>query len=255
VDALRLARKAITHPASIPSAIGKRVAPPDPRIRFRDDAYLRMNARRLEHLASLGLPLERRSVLEVGAGICDLTGFFLDRECTVVTTEGRRSNVEVLRGRYPELDVRLLDMDSAPAGFDVDAEVVFCYGLLYHLALPAEALAFLAGRTRGLLLLETIVSPAEGSSISHVEERKHVASESIHGKGSRPTRTWLHDELGRYFPHVYCTRTQPWHPEFPVDWAQAQASPVATRAVFVAAREPITSVSLTNEIPERQERH
>ena len=35
--------------------------------------YLRINGRRLEHLASLGLPLDGRTVLEVGAGLGDLT--------------------------------------------------------------------------------------------------------------------------------------------------------------------------------------
>jgi 16S rRNA A1518/A1519 N6-dimethyltransferase RsmA/KsgA/DIM1 with predicted DNA glycosylase/AP lyase activity len=46
---------------------------------FHSNHYLRMNQRRLEHLASLGLPLSGRTVLELGAGIGDLSTFFLDR--------------------------------------------------------------------------------------------------------------------------------------------------------------------------------
>ena len=56
---------------------------------FRNFQYLRMNARRLEHLASLGLPIAGREVLEVGAGIGDLTSFFLDRGCSVTAIEPR----------------------------------------------------------------------------------------------------------------------------------------------------------------------
>jgi hypothetical protein len=43
--------------------------------------YRRINARRLEHLIELGLPLQQRSVLELGAGVGELTSFFLDRGC------------------------------------------------------------------------------------------------------------------------------------------------------------------------------
>jgi hypothetical protein len=45
---------------------------------FHNLRSLRMNARRLEHLM---LPDGSRSALEVGAGIGDLSAFFLDRGC------------------------------------------------------------------------------------------------------------------------------------------------------------------------------
>ena len=54
-----------------------------PETAFGNPADLRMNARRLEHLAGLGLPIAGRDVLEVGAGIGDLTSAFLDRGCQV----------------------------------------------------------------------------------------------------------------------------------------------------------------------------
>lgn len=54
---------------------------------FHSIFYLRHNARRQEHLATLGLDLGNKSVLEVGAGIGDHTQFFLDRGCKVLCTE------------------------------------------------------------------------------------------------------------------------------------------------------------------------
>ena len=51
--------------------------------------YLRHNARRLEHLAGLGLPLHGRSVVEFGAGVGDHTAFYLDRDCAVTATDAR----------------------------------------------------------------------------------------------------------------------------------------------------------------------
>src|SRR5262245_4186926 len=64
---------------------------------FHSDEYSRHTARRLEHLASLGIPVHSRTVLEVGAGIGDLTHYFLDRGCTVTATDVREENVRYLK--------------------------------------------------------------------------------------------------------------------------------------------------------------
>src|ERR1700730_18661 len=84
---------------------------------FHADHYLRQNHRVLEHLATLSLPLTNRSVLEVGAGIGDHTSFFLDRGCTVVTSDARSENCDIIRQRYPDADVRILDLDRPDVEF------------------------------------------------------------------------------------------------------------------------------------------
>ena len=72
---------------------------------FHTDHYLRHNQRLLEHLATLGLPIAGRTVLEVGAGIGDLTSFFLDRairraEAAVLGREARLVDAEDPLGRH-----------------------------------------------------------------------------------------------------------------------------------------------------------
>jgi hypothetical protein len=56
---------------------------------FDTEAALEFNEARLGHLASLDLRLDGRTVLEVGAGVRRLTGFYIDRGCSVVLTEAR----------------------------------------------------------------------------------------------------------------------------------------------------------------------
>src|SRR4051794_26482202 len=73
-----------------------------PKGSFWSPQYIRHNQRRQEHLASLGLEIAGRDVLEVGAGIGDHTSFFLDRGCRVTITDGRPKNVRLLRERYPD---------------------------------------------------------------------------------------------------------------------------------------------------------
>src|SRR5690349_18827095 len=111
---------------------------------FSSWRYQRHNSRRLEHLASLGLNLQNRRVLEVGAGIGDHTHFYIDRKCQVVTTEGRKENFDLLRKRYPELETHLLDLDDPRPVIKGVFDVIHCYGVLYHLKTPSEALQFLA---------------------------------------------------------------------------------------------------------------
>jgi SAM-dependent methyltransferase len=222
---------------------------------FNSWHYQRHTQRRQEHLASLGLHLAGRSVLEVGAGIGDHTSFFLDRGCLVLVTEARPENLKVVRERYPDLDVRRLDLDDPPSEFAPTVEVVYCYGTLYHLARPAEALAFLAERTSDLLLLETCVSLGDALELNRVREKKRDFSQALEGTGCRPTRPWVWAELEKHFPFVYVTVTQPWHEEFPLDWRAAVGDDGLTRSVFVAAKRELALSTLSPRLLDQQTRH
>jgi SAM-dependent methyltransferase len=216
--------------------------------------YMRHNQRRQEHLASLGLALAEQTVLEVGAGIGDHTGFFLDRGCAVTVTEAQEQNLAILRTRYPGLDVRQLDL-NAPPGDAIDVDVVYCYGTLYHLQDPATAIAWMARCARGMLLMETCVSAGQADEVHPFEERAGDPDNALTGHGCRPTRRWVRRELAACFAHVYMPVTQPWHEEFPLDWSRPElANQTLIRAVFVASHRPIANQLLTEELPMAQVR-
>lgn len=229
--------------------------PVTPEDAFRTSSYLRLNARRLEHLASLGLDLSKKRVLEVGAGIGDLTTFFVDRGCTVDATDARQDNIESLRRNFagePRVTAALLDMDNPGPFAGRPYDVVFCYGLLYHLRDPEAAIRFMSQSASGVLLLETCVSFGDHEAMNPVPEDALVHSQATSGTGCRPTRPWVLRRLREQFPHVYIPRTQPASDEFPVDWSAATSRAPLTRAIFVASRKPIDSVMLTEELLARQ---
>lgn len=228
---------------------------PTPRDAFLNDAYIRHDKRRQEHLASLGLDLADRTVLEVGAGIGNHTSFFIDRGCKVVSSEGRDENLEMLRTRFPEIEIRHLDLDLPDQTFTETFDVVYCYGLLYHLKDPKGALEFMAQRSHGVLLLETCVSFGEEESINLCDEPASVLSQSIYGQGCRPTRSWVYNTLQQHFEFVYMPITQPNHEEFPLDWTTVPSSDRLTRAIFIASRLPIENARLVEHIPRLQRRH
>ncbi len=194
-------------------------------------------------------------MLELGAGIGDHTSFFLDRDCDVTITEAREESTSVLRERFPNQQVVTLDLDSPDPSFEGSWDVVYAYGLLYHLSLPAEAISRMASWCGSLLLLETCVTPGNEVAVNPVSEPAEDPSQAASGVGCRPTRPWVMQELGAHFEHVYTTVTQPWHEEFPLDWSAATDSEGLTRAVFVASREPLDNAQLTPDLPELQDRH
>ena len=192
-------------------------------------------------------------MLELGAGVGDHTSFFLDRGCRVIVTEPRPENREVIRARHGG-EVSALDLEDP--GDPVPAEIVYCYGVLYHLARPAATLDWIAACNPGLLLLETCVSPRPGLAVFPVDEDPHLPQYAVSGRGCRPTRPWLLQALADRFAHAYVTTTQPWHEEFPLDWTDPTLDErPLVRSVFVASSSPLTSRFLTSDLPMRQTRH
>jgi SAM-dependent methyltransferase len=225
----------------------------DSRALFQSDLYTRHNARRLEHLASLHLDLEDRTVLELGAGIGDHSTFFLDRGCRVTAIEPRSENVAVIRSRmslFPSVwDPNRLTVVQA-AVEDLDAlhlephDVVYCYGLLYHLAEPLAALRSAARACRAIFLLETKVRlPEQDANL--VEDSENVTN-AVTGAVALMTRADLGEALSDLFPHVYETTVVVAHEQFPHDWGSVAPDRWPLRTVFVASREPLTSPWLRN---------
>lgn len=242
--------------SSIMMRLGLKVVPVNaPSYRFHSEHYLRHTARRLEHLASLQIPVAGTSVLEVGAGIGDHTDYYLDRNCRMTTTEAREENLAYLRQRFPNSDIRHLDMDNPEDLTGGPWDVVHCYGLLYHLSRPEQALDFMARNCKQLLLLETCVSFGDEQQENLTSEDVKNPTQALTGTGCRPTRTWLHTRLMQNFEYVYTPTTQPNHEEFPLDWTLTPDSRSLTRAVFIASRTALDNKQLSTELLMRQTRH
>jgi 2-polyprenyl-3-methyl-5-hydroxy-6-metoxy-1,4-benzoquinol methylase len=153
---------------------------------FDTDAALELNEARLAHLASLDLPLDGRTVLEVGAGVGRLTSFFINRGCSVVVTEARSENVAELRRRLPTVDAREADVEESLEHFG-RFDVVFCYGVLYHLESPLRALRNLGAVCDDLLLIETMVCDSL-QLILLLEDEPTTANQPCAGWRTAPVR-------------------------------------------------------------------
>jgi len=214
---------------------------------------LAINKARQDHLASLNLPLTNKIVLEVGAGIGLHTKFFLDRKCTVTVTDGKADNVEEIKRRLPDVESYVLDLDKPNAADGIGLfDIVYCYGLLYHIGDPESAIAQLANICKEQILLELIVNPSEKNNIEYLTDPAGN-NQSLHGPACRPSRAWIVDKLKKYFGYGYITVTQPRHPEFPTNWDERHNH--NTRAVFVGSKKPLVNELLSAAIPQQQSKH
>jgi SAM-dependent methyltransferase len=214
---------------------------------FDTDAAGAINRARMGHLESLGLPLDGKSVLDVGSGVGHLAQFFVGRGCRVVSVDARTSNIESLRSRYPGLEARVLDVEREPLSTLGSFDVVFCYGLLYHLENPLAALRNIASVCDGTLLLETIVCDRSEPVLLLVDESV-VSNQALSGLGCRPSPAYVTMALNRAgFLHVYAPRDPPDHPEFRFEWRNDLAhvrEGLNLRCVFVASRSELPTDTL-----------
>jgi SAM-dependent methyltransferase len=223
---------------------------------FHSNRYLRLNSRRLEHLASLRILVAGMSVLEVGAGIGDHSHYYIDRGCKMTITEARFENLQYLRNRYPACNVQFLDMEH-PSNIDGSPfDVVHCYGLLHHLGNPEQALKSISWNTVRIMFLETRVSFGESEERNIVREPQSDPTQAYSGIGCRPTRPWLFNQLQGLFEYVYLPKTQPNHEEFPVDWSKPDKHQADSQsAIFIATRDRIENELLTQSLINKQARH
>ncbi len=222
---------------------------------FRSNHYMRHNARKLEHLASLRIPVAGMSVLDVGAGIGDHSNYYIDRGCRVTITDARAANLSYLRHRYPDSSVQFLDMEAPSHIEGSPFDLVHCYGLLYHLSNPGQALAFLSQVTKRLLFLETCVSFGEDEQTNLIAEPRSDPTQAVSGTGCRPTRAWIFRRLQDLFEYVYLPVTQPCHEEFPIEWTDPEKhSAYLQRAIFIASRERLENETLTPSLVLKQRR-
>ncbi|HLN03867.1 MAG TPA: FkbM family methyltransferase [Bryobacteraceae bacterium] len=215
---------------------------------FDSPDALAINTARMAHLDSLGLPLAGKSVLDVGCGVGRLARFFVERDCRVTCVDGRTENIAALRARYPDMDAQVANVETdslLPFG---QFDIVFCYGLLYHLENPVAGLRNMAQVTRELLLLETVVTDYSEAVLRLEDEPVETLNQALGGLGSRPSPAFVAMTLSRAgFSYVYAPKSPPDHADFEFEWLNDLASSRhghLLRSIFVASRWPLASDTL-----------
>jgi hypothetical protein len=132
-------------------------------------------------------------------------------------------------------------------------DLIYCYGLLYHLKNAERAIERLAAICTGQIMVEICVSLGGYDEILFVRDFESN-NQAMSGIGCRPTRLWVLNRLKKYFGYGYVTKTQPDHSDFPTDWDCPDTS-LLYRAVSIGSKSPLRNPSLVEDIPRQQSKH
>jgi SAM-dependent methyltransferase len=179
----------------------------------------------------MGLPLAGKRVLDLGCGVGHLGARLAEMGSSVVCVDGRESNIASLRTRYPRLEAHVGNVETEELSRFGRFQIVFCYGLLYHLENPLQSLRNMASVCDEMVLLETI-----------------ICDHALGGIAGRPTPHYVVLALNRVgFPFVYAPVTPPEHEDFRFEWRNnldCARDGHNLRCVFVASRTELKNPAL-----------
>src|SRR5215475_9077416 len=106
--------------------------------------------------ASLGL----KTALDVGCGVGYFCDFLAQFGLAVTGVEGRAENAEEARRRNPAVNFHVMNAEDEAIRTLGTFDLVFCFGLLYHLENPLRAVRNLRSLAGKLLLVEGLCYPS-----------------------------------------------------------------------------------------------
>ncbi len=178
------------------------------------------------------------TAVDAGCGV----GFFSQTlsECGLHTCgfDARSENVEEARKRFPGIPFEQADVEARATSQLGPFDLVLCFGLLYHLENPLQAIRNLAAITEKCLVLESMCVPQERCSMLLRQEPRQD-DQSLAEMALYPSETSLAKMLYRAgFAKVYRVTPLPDHDDFHETREHAQR-----RTVLLASRTPIDVAS------------
>lgn len=144
-----------------------------PRI-FDREHYDSLNEARANSIRDFLAPLKEelglQSAVDVGCGVGFFSGVLRSFGLRVAGVDGRADNAGEARRRHPEIDFHLCDAEELTVKLLGQFDLVFCYGLLYHLQNPFRVIKQLKEMTKKLLLVEAAIYPGNEPVMALVDE-------------------------------------------------------------------------------------
>ncbi len=191
-------------------------------------------------LAELKTPLNLQTAVDVGCGLGYFSALLSSHDLDVVGVDGRLQNVEEAQRRNPGIRISHHNAETGSLAELGKFDLVFCFGLLYHLENPFLTIRTLQGITNGLLLIESVIFPGEDPIMALIDENKYE-DQGLSYVAFYPTEACLIKMLYRAgLQHVYRFTQQPRHPEYYQD-----ANSRRTRTMLVASPHVVSSSQLS----------
>jgi SAM-dependent methyltransferase len=190
-------------------------------------------------LAELRPALNLRTAIDIGCGLGYFSRFLQSLGLEVTAVDGRAQNVEEAQRRSPS--IRVLHYNAEDPGLRTlgTYDLVFCFGLLYHLENPLLAIRNLQAMTKKLLLVESVVFPGSEPIMALVDEEIHD-DQGLNHIAFYPTEACLVKMLYRAsFSSVLRPVRDPEHSHY-----HSHSRARRVRTILAAAHESIDSKQL-----------
>lgn len=190
-------------------------------------------------LAEVKVPLGIQTVLDVGCGLGYFSRLLKELDFKVTAIDGRIGNLEEAQKRSP--GIQFFEFDAQDPGMKSFGkfDLVFCFGLLYHMENPLMAIRHLRAMTNTILFVESVIFPGEEPILALIDESSYE-DQGLSHLAFYPTEPCLIKMLYRAgFACVYEFLRQPDHP----DYREMPGSRRA-RTMLVASFAPVGSKEL-----------
>jgi 2-polyprenyl-3-methyl-5-hydroxy-6-metoxy-1,4-benzoquinol methylase len=124
-------------------------------------------------LAELKPMLNLQTAVDVGCGLGYFSGFLRSLGMQVTAVDGREENVEETQRRNPSIKVHCYNAEDSGLRTLGRFDLVFCFGLLYHLENPLLAIRNLQAMMGKLLLVEGVIFPGSDPVMALIDEEIH----------------------------------------------------------------------------------
>jgi tRNA (mo5U34)-methyltransferase len=211
---------------------------------FDQSHYDALNAARGETIAHLLPELKQRlnlkTALDLGCGLGHYAEILSQHGLDVLAVDGRAENVEEARRRFPHLKFQVADAQNPELAQLGKFDLVFCFGLLYHLENPFRVVRSIAELSSKLTLIEGIVYPSPEPAMVLMDENTGV-DQGLNYMAFYPSEPCLVKMLRRAgLAHCYNPERMPAHPEY-----HKGSNGFRRRTVLAAAKDAFDSPLLT----------
>ena len=185
-------------------------------------------------LGQLKPKLNLDTAVDVGCGLGHFSGLLNSLGFYVTGVDGRAENVQESARRFPATQFLNINVEDAQIAQLGTFDLVFCFGLLYHLENPLLAIRNLRAITKSLLLVEGLIYPGDDPIMGLVDETEYE-DQGLRNFAFYPTEACLIKMLYRAgYSNVYRLLMLPAHPGY-----QDEPRRPRNRTVLAASLEPL----------------
>ena len=206
----------------------------------------KINYARIQHLDNLKLNLNNKMILETGCGgKGDITKYLLKFSNNITLNDAREENIlTLLKNIKKNLPYNTYNL-NCDISTDTIYDIIICYGTLYHLEYPANAIKNLSNICKEFIIIST-AGNGKDDGIRFLKEANENA-QSYTLIGCRPGRKWMYNELNKYFKYIYFPISQPEHTDFKKDWSKPNDE--TCRFIIIGSHIKLDNVNLVSELP------